>query len=261
MTGRAAFAYAQVRMQYRYGSRADDAAWLKLHAINDLGSYLQAARESSLRYWVLGISATHSSHQIEFTLRQKYRDHVHEVAGWMPPEWQAAVRWIKRLVDLPALQYLLAGGPVLEWMKSDPDFSELLHEDPGARARAMREAGYGMLMDAWQRDGSMMSGWLAQWNRSRPVKKSFERGLRRMESVLNSQMRLLARQRGTRSLPDYVSLADPFRVVFRAYPFQPAAACAWLAIAAIDVQHIRSDLVGRRFFIAGAGQTAEGSPV
>ena len=73
MAGLASIAYAQTRIQSRYGERADASVWLKLHNIYDLGSYLQTAQQTPLRPWVLGLSSTHSSHDIEEVLRQKYR--------------------------------------------------------------------------------------------------------------------------------------------------------------------------------------------
>ena len=73
-------AYAQARIQSRYGRRADAGVWLKLQNIHDLGSYLQTAQQTPLRHWVLGLSSSHNSHEIELALRQKYRHHIDEVA-------------------------------------------------------------------------------------------------------------------------------------------------------------------------------------
>jgi hypothetical protein len=252
-------AYAQVRIQSRYGQRADTSVWLKLHNIQDLGSYLQTAQQSALRPWVLGLSATHSSHDIELALRQKYRQHVDEVAGWMPIRWQQPVRWIKRLVDLPALQYLLTGGEPLEWMKSDPCISEFTADDPQSRAQAMIEAGNKAMVDALQQDGSILSGWLSQWHRIRPRSMNLNHGLRALDKLIHEYAQRQANQHG-RVLPtDYDQLLDQLRLLFRRYAFQPTAVVAYLVIVAVDVYRIRSDLMQRLFFQSGQ-DLAEGLP-
>jgi hypothetical protein len=163
VTGISGFAYAQARLQSRYGKRADAHVWLRLHNIQDFNSYLQVAQQTSLRPWVLGISTTHSSHDIELALRQKYRHHVDEVASWMPEDWQIPIQWIKRLADLSVLQYLLGESIPMNWMKSDPDINEFTDDDPAQRAQAMRQAGYASLTNAWRQGDSMFTGWLSYW--------------------------------------------------------------------------------------------------
>jgi hypothetical protein len=251
MKGLSDFAYAQVRMQSRFGSRAETGVWLKLHTIHDLGSYLQVARQTALRHWVLGINPTHNSHDIELALRQKYRQHVDEVAGWLPSAWQKPVRWIKRLADLPVLQYLAAGGQPLEWMKSDPDTGDLTTDSLALRLELMRQAGYSSLVDAWQKGDTMFVGWLSHWNSIRPENKAFNQGLLGVEKLLREQLQLLAGEKKAVLPTDYDALDDRLRTLFRRYLFQPAAVCAYLASVAIDVHHLRSDLMQRLFFLGG----------
>jgi hypothetical protein len=239
MKGLTALAYAQTRIQSRYGERADAGVWLKLHNIQDLGSYLQTAQQTALRPWVLGLSSTHNSHDIEQALRQKYRQHVDEVAGWMPVKWQRALQWIKRLADLPTLQYLLAGGEPLEWMKSDPQVSDFTGDDIQLRVQLIRDAGNEALVDSWQRHGSLLSGWLSQWNRIRPKSMYSDRGLKPLEKLLLEQLRLQTGQQGATLPTDYEIMLDRLRRVFRRNAFQPAAVCAYLAIVAIDVHRLR----------------------
>ena len=251
MAGLTGIAYAQARIQSRYGERADAGVWLKLHNIYDLGSYLQTAQQTALRPWVLGLSSTHSSHDIELALRQKYRHHVDEVASWMPANWQRSLQWIRRLADLPLLQYLLAGGEPLEWMKSDPEISDFTADDPQQRVQAIREAGNGALVDSWQRSGSMLPGWLLQWNSLHPKSMYHDRGLKPLEKLLQQQMQLETTQQGIALPTDYEIILDRLRLIFRRYAFQPAAVCAYLVIVAIDLHRVRSDLMQRLFFQAG----------
>jgi hypothetical protein len=257
MTG-LSLAYAQARIQSRYGDRADPQVWLKLHNIHDLGSYLQSAQQSPLRPWVLGISASYSSHDIELVLRQKYRYHVDEVAGWMPLRWQRPLRWIKRLVDLPALQHLASGGEPMAWMTKDPALTDFTVDDPLLRIHAMRDAGQGPLVDAWQQDGTMLSGWLTHWNKLSPGSLRSDDGLARLEKVLREGMQRVERQKGPVSPTDYEALLDTLRLIFRRHAFRPAAVCAYLVIIATDLHRLRSDLMQRMYFI-GHGPVVEGS--
>jgi len=148
MTNLSKFSYVQVRLQSRYGQRANEDVWLRLHNIHDLSSYLQVAQQTPLRQWVIGISSIHSSHEIELALRQKYRKHIDEVTNWVPAAWQKPVQWIKRFADLPVLQYLLAGGTPSHWMKADPDIREFTADDPALRLQAMTDAGCASLATA-----------------------------------------------------------------------------------------------------------------
>jgi hypothetical protein len=251
MAGLASFAYAQTRIQSRYGERADAGVWLKLHNILDLGSYLQTAQQTALRPWVLGLSSTYNSHDIEQALRQKYRQHVDEVASWMPVKWHRPLQWIKRLADLPTLQYLLAGGEPLEWMKSDPEISDFTGDDVQLRVQHIRTAGNQALVDSWQQHGSILSGWLSQWKSIRPESIYFDQGQKQLEKLLLEQVQLQTRQQGKTLPGDYEIMLDRLRLVFRRSAFQPAAVCAYLAIVAIDVHRLRSDLMLRLLFQDG----------
>lgn len=253
-------AYAQTRIQSRYGERADESVWLKLHNIDDLGSYLQTAQQTALRPWVLGLSSTHNSHDIEQALRQKYRQHVDEVASWMPTRWKRSLQWIKRLGDLPTLQYLLAGGEPLEWMKSDPAIATYTVDDLHLRAKLMRETGNEALVDSWQQTGTMLPGWLSQWNSIHPKSIYFAQGLKSLEKRLLEYMQLQAAQQGSALPTDYEVILDRLRLVFRHNAFEPAAVCAYLAIVAIDMHRIRGDLMQRLLF-RGVEDLEEGLPV
>ncbi|MGD2160036.1 MAG: hypothetical protein PVG94_02550 [Gammaproteobacteria bacterium] len=240
-------AYVQTRIQSRYGDRADTSVWLRLHNIQDIGSYLQTAQQTPLRPWVLGLAPAHSSHDIELALRQKYRRHVDEVANWMPHNWQQPLRWIKRLVDLPVLQYLATGGEPLDWMKSDPDLSGFTAPDLSIRLRNIMEAGNGRLIKTSQHGDSMLSGWLTEWNSMRPESIRYDKGLQQIEKLLHEQTLLQTKHRDIMLHNDYETMVDRLRLIFRRYAFQPAAVCAYLFIVAID-HRIRSDLMQRLLF-------------
>jgi hypothetical protein len=240
--------YAQARIQSRYGRRADAGVWLKLQNIHDLGSYLQTAQQTPLRHWVLGLSSSHNSHEIELALRQKYRHHIDEVANWMPVDWKKTVQWIKRLVDLPVLQYLVDGGEPLPWMKSDPNINDFTVDDPALRLQAFRLGGNSIMVDSWQQSGSIVTGWLTQWERMLPKSGYSHRGLELLEKLFHDQIQLQTKQQEAAQPTDYEMLFDRLRLIFRRYAFQPSAVCAYLAIVALDVHRVRSDLIQRTYF-------------
>ncbi len=253
MTGLSDFVYAQVRLQSRFGQRADEQAWLRLHNVLDLASYLQVAQQTALRPWVLGISSNHSSHEIELALRQKYRRHVDEVTNWMPADWKVPLQWVKRLADLPALQYLLADGVAMEWMKLDPDLNEFTNDDSALRLPAMRAAGCDSLVNAWQHGDTMFTGWLSHWEKVQPRTLACNKGLKEIKDFLHKQLQLQAGQLKTAKqaaalAADHLVLIEHLRVIFRRYAFQPAAVFAYLAIIAIDIHHVRSELMQRLLF-------------
>ncbi|NNJ96269.1 MAG: hypothetical protein HKP12_03845 [Gammaproteobacteria bacterium] len=246
-------AYAQARIQSRYGRRADAGVWLKLHKIHDLSSYLQTAQQMPLRHWVLGLGTNHSSHQIELTLRQKYRSHVDEVAGWMPTDWRKSLQWVKRLVDLPVLQYLVDGGEPLTWIRSDPDISNFIADDPTQCLQAIRRAGNGVMVDKWQQSGSILTGWLTQWNALRPESSLQNQGIARLQRLLlerklHAQMQLQSKHQEAMSPTEYEIINERLRLVYRRYAFLPAAVFAYLAMVALDIHRLRNDLMQRLYF-------------
>ena len=260
MTGLAGFTYAQARLQARYGKRADAPVWARLQNIHDLASYLQVAQQTPLRPWVLGIGSGHSSHDIELALRQRYRNHVDEVAGWLPKVWQAPLRWSSRLADLPVLQYLLAGGVAMDWMRSDPYIGDFTDYDPALRSQAMRNAGCESLVNAWQQGDSMFEGWLFHWNQARPATRAYNAGLQTMEQLLRAHLLRNARQTGVALAKDYEAAVDELTAIFRRHALEPAGVCAYLAIIAVDLHRIRSDLM-QRIFVQVDADHAEGLPV
>jgi hypothetical protein len=89
---------------------------------------------------------------------------------------------------------------------------------------------------------------LSQWNSLRPGSVYSDHGLKPLEKLLLEQIQLQTRQPG-KSLPaDYEIMLDRLRLVFRRSAFKPAAVCAYLAIVALDVHRLRSDLMLRLFF-------------
>ncbi len=245
----AGFAYAQARLQARFGDRPDETVWLRLHGNGELGSYLQAARQTSLRQWVLGIDTSSGSYEIELALRLKFRSHIDEVAGWLPGRWPAVIGWIKCLLDLPALQHLLDGRHAADWMHSDPVLADYTDDNMLINLQAAHASDCSVLAQNWRQGDTLVDGWLQHWHGLRPGKlfmgREFEQGLRHIEGLLRAQ---LAPTQGTTTARLREQLAARLRSAFRRFRFQPATSFAYLALTALDLERLRGDLVQRALF-------------
>ena len=103
----------------------------------------------------------------------------------------------------------------------------------------------------------MLKGWLFHWNEARPVAQAYNNGLQSMEQLLQAYLLMNAGQTGVALPKDYVVASDELSAIFRRYTLEPAGVCAYLAIIAVDVHHIRSDLMQRIYF-QGDADHAEG---
>ena len=244
------FAYAQARLQARHGQRADEQVWRRLHSTGDLANYLQMARQTGLRPWVIGIDTSQGSHDIEFSLRRQFCRYVDDVSHWLPADWRAAIQALKRLLDLPALQHLLSGASVPAWMLDDPELRHFASEDARLRMEAIQASEYGYLVQAWQRGETLYDAWYDNWQRQWP-------GPVRLKAAMEQLGRLLLRHirsqdsTGTSTRQRREVLVSGLNGVFRRFSFQPAAAFAHLALVALDLEQLRGDLLSRKLF-AGA---------
>jgi hypothetical protein len=255
MSSRTRFAYAQVRLQTRHGLHPDERLWRRLESTGELTHYLQLARTSVLRPWVAGLSAEPGTHDIEFALRQHYRRSVDEVSHWMPPGWGEAVRWVRRLPDLPALQYLLSGAVAPDWLRSDPGLLPYAADSTDARVRALQSSDCAVLLRGWKRGEPLMASWLAHWRSLWPRAPRLAAGLETLAGILGQHLGALSLHTGGASAPLVDALRQDLNTAFRRYSFQPAAAFAHLGLLAVDAHKLRGQLLQRALF-AGLTGTA-----
>ncbi|MBD3646908.1 MAG: hypothetical protein HUJ31_05520 [Pseudomonadales bacterium] len=114
-----AFDYAQARIQARYGERPEATVWMSLEQINDFGRYLHQVKATGLSPWVEKLGASSDAHEIETSLRQAFRSHVQEVAGWAPDHWEAAILWFGVLIDLERFHAIVNGRKLPDWIPDD----------------------------------------------------------------------------------------------------------------------------------------------
>jgi hypothetical protein len=248
MNHAARFGYAQARLQARHGARADEQLWRRLASVGDFTSYLQAARRSTLRPWVLGIQVTESSHSIELHLRQQFRRYVDEVAQWLPAHWGDSVRWVKRLPDLPALQYLMNGEVAPAWMLEDPELRLFASETVALRLESMRNSDVNPLLAAWQRGSALPEAWLEQWQQLWPVQPTSGCGLTYLARLLSQHIQLLHSAPSVPTGHQRSHIEHRLTLAFRRYSLEPAAACAHLGLIALDLEKLRGELAFRLLF-------------
>lgn len=257
MTRLSDFAYAQARLQARHGMRPDAPTWRRLMTIGDLLHFLQTARTTPLRPWVLHLTAETSVRDVELSLRQQFRHYISEVAKWQPAPWRDAVLWVKRLPDLPTLQHLLLGQPVRRWIMQDPILQPFAIESRPALIEALRDSDCGPLLQAWQEGISLSDGWLQHWRTLWPkagttLTTPLEHLAKRIQRYL---VDLSKQPAGSNSQKARAVLAQQLTRDFRRYTHQPATTFVHLGLVALDLQQLRGALVRRAVFPRKLGES------
>ncbi len=250
MSQMAKFAYSQARLHARHGDRLDTADWRRLSGVGDLLQLLQAARASALRPWVLPFSEETDMHTMELWLRRQFREHVDTVASWQPAPWRDALRWTRRLPDLPALRHLLSGGLAWPWMREDEALSQFVAEDGKIWVDAMRDSDCAPLLQAFEADVSLLDGWLGQWRKLWPTRtKRLTAPLDSLGSLMRRHVDVLTAMLEVREVDQTrVQLKHQLVAGFRRHVHDPAGAYFHLALMAADVTALRGELVRHRVF-------------
>ncbi len=241
--------YAQARLQSRHGQRAGEADWQRLETAREFTARLDAARNSPLRPWLVGITAASTSQQIEAVLRAHWRAAVSEVAGWMPAAWQGAVLWCAAWPDLPVLQHLARGGEPAPWMHDDPDIRALCALPAAEQAAALGAGALAPLAGAWPAPEAMAGAWRAEWQRRLPqTMGDAGDGLGHLAAtVLKHGAAFAAAPPGPGGLLRR-SLQTRLSLLLRRAALEPAAAFIHLALCALDLERLRGELLGSALF-------------
>ncbi len=240
--------YAQARLQARHGRRADDVAWQRLETTREYGALLDAARSSPLRAWVVGITPHSGPHEIEAVLRGHWRAVVDELAGWMPPAWQASIAWCTWLPLLPALQHLARGGPVRPWMQAEPWLRWLCAAEPAARAATLGGSDAAALAPAWAAPGTLGAAWWREWERLLPRPLQADDSLRTVVALLQAHGDAFAAAPPGPGMLLRRSLQARLTPWLRRAAAEPAAAFVHLALCALDLERLRGELLRRALF-------------
>src|SRR5512144_2342732 len=236
--------YAQARLAARYGERPDELAWRRIEHLRELPALLDAARLTAFGRWLGGIDSASTPHEIDRALRERFRALVAEIASWMPPEWQPSVSWCALVVDLPAIQHLARGGAAPSWMRDDEALralADLAAAGPGAGGALAPFA------PAWSEPTRVAGLWRAEFRRRLP--EPYEGSLiAELGRVLHDHLAAFHDPAVRDGWPLRRALQARLVLVFRRATLDPAAAFVFLAIAALDLERLRAELVRRAAF-------------
>jgi hypothetical protein len=243
------FVYTQTRLQSRHGLRPDERTWQQLEAQNELASYLQLARQTNLRPWVLTLHARDPHHLLESTLVRLYRAYIDEVAHWQPQPWQAAVQWVKVLLDLPVLQHLLMGNTSRPWMANEPNIKAFTVSNLEQRLQAMHDSPYAPIVQGWQSDQTVVQAWLEHWQQLWPKSSEAHRNaLLLLMREIQEHLDQFHHAEPEQAWPLRNLLTHRLNILFRRYSYQPATAFIHLALVAHDMERLRGGIVQRSVF-------------
>lgn len=246
----AAFAYSQVRLQARHAQRPGTADWRLLQEVGDTVHFLQVARRTRLRRWVLALQGEYDSHRVELILRRQFQDYADEVLHWLPSPWDMSSAWFKRLPELPAIQYLLNGAQPPPWMRDDPRLHAFSGDEYPQRLQALLHSDCAPLVAAWQRGESISTAWCIHWRSLWAGDGARHQGLEQFTRLLQRALQFAG------SGEEEVKAGREFMLsrltaMFRRYAFQPAACYAHLALTALDLTTLRGELLRRMLFAQG----------
>jgi hypothetical protein len=221
--------YAQARIQAHYAALPTESLWLHLGALNELASFLEAARSTSIAAWVSPLSAFNTASEIEHALRRTLNETIIKTASWYEPRWQPAFLWLETLSELPDLECLLRNDLAPEGRLNErllTQMSEMSSETD-----------------------DLLQTWVAIWRSNWPNESS--RNVQGIETLLNlledhwSVFPTLAVDQAWSARHD---LELRLRLLFRRHVLQPAMAFSYLSLVALGLERLRSELMQRALF-------------
>lgn len=239
-------AYAQARVQARFGSRPDESLWRELEAGRELPHLIEMVRASGLRAAVESLGASMDGHALESRLRSRWATACTEIAGWYPPTWKPSMTWLGWLPWVAPLTWLVHRDDVPGWMQDDPLLAKLAAAGPDERAEQLAESPFAPLTEAWQRGGNLAQAWHAEWRSSWPdTDTASRRGLLRLDDALAA---FLPGPSGQAFDPLVDATDVAVTRIFRRQAGTPVAGLALLVLLGLDHMRLRAALAVARSF-------------
>lgn len=240
------FAYIQARVQARFAALPTDEEWQRLAAARTLASFLEEARAGGLRAWIKPLSGQSDAHDVEIGLRAIYREQVAQLAAWLPAPWRAAMLWTRWLALIPLFEHLARGGAMPAWVTRDHDLQPLLDDGGNLSPERLRVAGAGPLLAPGVDPAAV---WLTQWRlRWPPCKRAFLRNLESLHTLLANHLTAFRVARPEAAWGLRKVLHGRLGLLFHRHLLQPAGPFTYLALAALDLERLRAELVVRALF-------------
>jgi hypothetical protein len=246
------FAYAQARLQARLGQSSDPADLQRVHAARDLASFIGAVRTTPQRRYATRLAAGMDPHELERHLRYEWVALVEEVARWQPVPWQDAIRWLRWLPYLPALQKLTRGGRPPAWTRADPVLGRIVAIEPALRGEALADSPLQPLRIALETaDGDVTAAWRNHWRTLWPATGRHGPALDRIAHDIATLDGKSGQALGGGSAELQRALSQRLLRTFRRHPLSPAAAVAYLGLAALELLGLRGGVMRRAVVTPG----------
>lgn len=240
------YAYAQARLQSRFGERPHLPDWQHLEATRDLGAVLQVVRAGRLARWTARITARPGVHELERRLREEWMHAVDEVASWQPEQWREGTRWMRWITYLPALQKLARGGRAPAWMRADPVLGPIVAREPRERGSSLAGTPLAPLAAGFGTPPDVAGAWAAHWQKLWPDGQLARRPLQQIVALMRSHREQLAEAPPEATSRDSMqSLEHRLELLFRRHPLSAAAGAAYLCLMQLDLQRLRGLLAVR----------------
>jgi hypothetical protein len=240
------YAYAQARLQSRFGERPHSSDWQHLEATRDVGAVLQVVRAGRLARWTERITARPGVHELERRLREEWMRAVDEVASWQPEQWREGTRWMRWITYLPALQKLARGGRAPAWMRADPILGPIVAREPRERGPSLARTPLAPLAAGFGTPPDVARAWAAHWQTLWPDGEAARQPLRQVVALMRShRQRLVEAPPEATSRESIQSLERRLELLFRRHPLSAAAGAAYVCLMQLDLQRLRGLLAVR----------------
>lgn len=240
----ARLAYATARIRARHSRRPGATQWGALEASRSADHYVAALRVGAwLRVPEADVGRDPDAR--ERWLRRTWREACEEVAGWYPPRWRSALRWLAVLPDLDALEHLRAGGALPPWATGEAVFTAVARAD-GDYAARFDGGVLAPLTAGWRAAAPLRNTWRSHWWTTMPNDEDARRRIAALETDVREAATLAAAPRRER-------LERAALRTLRRSGTGPAAGFAHLLLVALQLERVRGGLAVRSL---GAGDPA-----
>ncbi len=240
--------YASARMHARLARMPAGPDWSRLEHARDLEGVLEAARGSSLVAITAALDATSDAHRVDASARDAWDRLLAECARWLPPDWSPALAWCGAIPRLDAAASIARGERPAPWMARDAWLAALAPESAPSRDHPLAP-----LAAAWTGDdpASTAALWAREWRNRLPADARADEGVARWHDVVARHVREFAQAPLHEAPRLRARLRARALATFRRQGTEAAGALAWLALAALDLERVRGELVRRSAFHRG----------